>query len=136
MQTFRHSFMAVFMLLMGASNLAGGCAKFSTQRGVENLWSASDAPVFESGSTTQSDVLKALGPPSQIIALGSGSVFYYLVEKGSGKGLILIVYNDVRANVKYERAIFFFDDKGVLTEYTYSKQDPPSQESKESEDAD
>jgi hypothetical protein len=106
--------------------VAGGCANFKTERGVENRWRATDTPVFESGSTTQSDVMKALGPPSQIITLPGGSVFYYLREQGAGKGLILLIYNEVRYTAEYDRAIFFFDEKGVLTDYSYSEFSPPS----------
>ena len=105
---------------------AGGCASFSTERGVETRWRAADAPVFKAGSTTQSDVMKALGPPSQIISLGDSSVFYYLREQGAGKGLILIIYNQVRYAAEYDRAIFFFDNRGVLAEYSYSEFKAPS----------
>ncbi len=122
----RLTFITILALLIGGSSLLSGCANMHSERGVENRWRGSDAPKFTSGDTKQADVLEALGPPSQVIALGSGTVFYYLLEEGSGKGLILLVYNDVRAQVKYDRAIFFFDEQGVLTDYAYSKQDAPS----------
>lgn len=125
------SFIMASVLLTGMVILVGGCASFTTERGVENRWRAADAPVFEPGSTTESDVLRALGPPSQVISLGDRSVFYYLLEQGTGKALILLVYNDVRANVKYDRAIFFFDARGILTDYSYSKREPPPSESTE-----
>ena len=120
-----------FARVLGVMGMAGvlaatGCANFKTERGVESRWRATDTPVFESGSTTQSDVMKALGPPSQIISLPGGSVFYYLREQGAGKGLILLIYNEVRFTAEYDRAIFFFDGKGLLTDYSYSEFSPPS----------
>lgn len=113
-------------LVIACVLFAAGCAKFSTERGVEDHWRSPEVPVFNSGSTTQADILEALGPPSQIISLNSGSVFYYLREKGQGKGLILIVYNQINYSAAYDRAIFFFDDQGVLTEYSYSSDETQS----------
>lgn len=105
--------------------LSSGCAKFTTERGVENTWRSAETPVFVVGESTQSDVLGALGPPSQIISLKKGSVFYYLREQGKGKGLILLVYNQVKYEVSYDRAVFFFDDDSKLTTYSYSHEDQP-----------
>jgi hypothetical protein len=109
-------------LIMWAST---GCARFSTERGVESLWREADIPAFKAGLTTQSDIMKALGPPSQIISLNDGSVFYYLREKGAGQGVILLIYNEVRYMVDYDRAIFFFDTEGVLADYSYSESSQP-----------
>ncbi len=64
--------------------------------------------------TTQAEVLDLLGPPSQLISLRDQTVFYYLTEEMSGKGQIFIVWNQVSAESKYDRAIFFFDAGGVL----------------------
>ena len=111
----------VGMLIVALSS-AVGCAKFHTERGVESLWRAVNTPAFVNGETTQADVLDALGPPSQIISLNDGSVFYYLHEKGDGAGLILLVYNEVKYDVGYDRAVFFFNPKGVLTEHAYSQE--------------
>ncbi len=116
----------VGLLLLGAVGMLAstGCARFNTYRGVENLWRAEDLPTFTSGKTTQTDVMKALGPPSQIISLNKGSVFYYLREHGKGGALILLVYNKVKYDVSYDRSIFFFDDDAVLTDYAYSHLPP------------
>jgi hypothetical protein len=114
-----------------ALSLGSGCAKFHTERGVESRWREADTPAFVDGKTTQADVLDALGPPSQIISLNDGSVFYYLREKGDGTGLILLVYNDVRYGVGYDRAVFFFDPKGVLTEHAFSKEETKAKAPKE-----
>lgn len=58
-----------------------------------------------------------LGPPSQVIALDGESALYYLFEHSEGEGLILIVYNRMRIDTRYDRAIFFFDEHDVLTEF-------------------
>jgi hypothetical protein len=118
-------------LVVTSLALLTGCAKFHTERGVESRWRAPDTPAFVAGKTTQADVLDALGPPSQIISLNDGSVFYYLREKGDGAGLILLVYNQVKYGVGYDRAVFFFDPKGVLTEHAFSKEETEAKASKE-----
>jgi hypothetical protein len=98
----------------------GGCARFSTTQGVAARWQDADAPVFETGHTTQSDVLQALGPPSQVISLHDGTVFYYLREIGTGKALVLLVYNNVQRDISYDRAVLFFDREGILTDQAFS----------------
>lgn len=114
--------------------MSTGCAKFDTYRGVEPLWRADDLPKFTSGKSTQQDVMKALGPPSQVISLNKGSIFYYLQEHGKGGALILIIYNQVEYNVTYDRSIFFFNDDGILTEFSFSHL-PLTKEEKKNEKA-
>ena len=99
-----------------------GCARFRTSRGVEPDWRDATVPQFERGVSTSGDVMQALGPPSQIIPLNGGAVYYYLHEQGKGKAMILLAYNTSDFNVTYDRAIFFFDAAGSLTEYAYSHQ--------------
>jgi hypothetical protein len=45
------------------------------------------------GQTTESDIIKALGPPSQVVRLRDQTVFYYLMEHREGKGAILLLCN-------------------------------------------
>ena len=100
--------------------LVAGCVNSKAESGVTNAWRATDVPAFERGKTTQSDVAKALGPPSQLVELENQLVFYYLAERAQSKGIILIVYNQTNERIVYDRAIFFFDRKGVLQDYALS----------------
>ena len=102
--------------------LLQGCVSFSSVDGVDNVWREIPLESFQPGVTTQAEVLDRLGPPSQLINLDSGVVFYYLAEKGSGKGEILIVWNRREEATTYDRAIFFFDDNGVLEDAAYSQE--------------
>jgi len=102
--------------------LAAGCANFKTVQGVNSPWEGGVPQHWQKGQTTQSDVLEALGPPSQLIALHDGTVLYYLRERGKGSAQILILYNSGNMIVEYDRAIFFFNAEGVLTDYSYSKE--------------
>jgi hypothetical protein len=100
--------------------LIAGCINSKAESGVTNAWRAKDAPVFERGKTTQAEVAKALGPPSQLIELDNQLVFYYLAERAKSTGIILIVWNQTKERIVYDRAIFFFDRKGVLQDFSFS----------------
>ena len=109
-----------------------GCANRQSQMGVENMWRADPAPAFEIGATTQSEVMKTLGPPSQVIALGDQTLFYYLREQQKLQSLSVIIYSHSRERIMYDRAIFFFDDKGVLRDFALSEEAIPYRKPKPS----
>ena len=71
-------------------------------------------------------MLAALGPPSQLINLGNRTVFYYLQEQKKTRTAILILYNQTREKITYDRAIFFFDPQGRLTDFATSDEKIPS----------
>jgi outer membrane protein assembly factor BamE (lipoprotein component of BamABCDE complex) len=98
--------------------LLTGCVKFNSKRGVEVAWQEPITNQFTVGKTTRGTVMKALGPPSQVISLRDETVLYYLFEKSRGEGMILIVYNRIDIDTNYDRAIFFFNDDDVLTEFS------------------
>ncbi len=98
-----------------------GCFQLSDQQGVDNLW-REEARVegIEEGKTTQNEIIQLFGPPSQIISLDNGAIFYYLLQEKKGKGMFLLLFNFKNEKVSYDRAIFFFDKKGILTDYGFS----------------
>ena len=108
--------------------LAAGCVNRQSQMGVENLWRTDPAPTFEIGSTTQSQVMDLLGPPSQVIALGDQTLFYYLREHQKFESFSVIVYAQSREQIRYDRAIFFFDPDGVLQDFALSEESIPRPE--------
>jgi outer membrane protein assembly factor BamE (lipoprotein component of BamABCDE complex) len=108
---------AAITALLLSIGLLGGCAQFESNRGVEVNWQATVTEQLVSGQSTRRDVLEMLGPPSQVIALDGESALYYLFERSEGEGLILILYNRMHIDTRYDRAIFFFDKNDVLTEY-------------------
>ena len=104
-------------LLLAVVVLVSGCAQYENKRGVLARWQDVSGHNLVAGQTTRQDVLDALGPPSQLIALGDETVLYYLFERSEGEGLVLIVYNQFKVDTRYDRAIFFFDANDRLTEY-------------------
>ena len=102
-----------------------GCLSKRGEMGVRNYWRDSSLATFEKGRSTQSDVMRALGPPSQVIALHDQTLFYYLREQSRTKSMFLILYNQTRQQITYDRAIFFFNKDSVLTDLAYSKETFP-----------
>ena len=97
--------------------LLSGCAQYEDKRGVEVTWQPAVTGKLVKGQSTRKDVLTMLGPPSQVISLEEETVLYYLFERSKGNGLILILYNRMQIDTSYDRAIFFFDENDILTDY-------------------
>jgi hypothetical protein len=110
--------LATFLLALAVT----GCVSKQSEMGVENSWRDPSPPAFEKGRSTQSDVMRSLGPPSQVIALQEQTLFYYLREQSRSKAVYLAVYNQTRQRINYDRAIFFFNKQGTLTDFAYSKE--------------
>jgi outer membrane protein assembly factor BamE (lipoprotein component of BamABCDE complex) len=100
--------------------IVAGCVSKSSEMGVENKWRDASFPMFEKGRSTETDVMKVLGPPSQVIALHDQTLFYYLREQSKTKAFYLVIYNQTKQRITYDRAIFFFDRQRVLTDFSYS----------------
>ena len=98
--------------------LLQACAQYDNKRGVEVNWQSSVTSGLKTGESTRKDVLDLLGPPSQLISMDGESALYYLFASSQGEGLILGVYNRWDIDTRYDRAIFFFDDNEVLTEFS------------------
>ena len=99
------------------AGLLAACAHYENKRGVEVTWQESVTGHLVRGQTTRKEVLTLLGPPSQIISLQEETVLYYLFERSVGEGLILIVYNRMKIDTHYDRAVLFFDENDILTDY-------------------
>jgi len=97
--------------------LLPACVQYENKRGVDVNWQSSVTGQLVMGETTRKEILALLGPPSQLIALEDETVLYYLFEQSDGDGLVLIVYNRMKINTRYDRAVFFFDGNDVLSDY-------------------
>lgn len=114
MKQIRQSLVAIILL-----SLLSACVNYSRDSGVENLWRQPQS--FTNGTTTSQEVLTALGPPSQVLAIGNKTLYYYLNEQVTREGLILLVYNETTEISVFDRAMFIFDQQGVLVDFSYSK---------------
>jgi hypothetical protein len=94
-----------------------GCAQYQNKRGVEVTWQENVTSHLVRGQTSRKEALRLLGPPSQVISLEEETVLYYLFERSKGDGLILIVYNRMDIDTHYDRAILFFNENDILTDF-------------------
>lgn len=106
--------------------LLAACARYENQTGVDNTWREVDVTRFVTGETTRAELMDLLGPPSQLVNLSNGTVLYYLNERETAQGFVLIVFNALRQRTTFDRAIFFFDEAGVLTESALSDEVNPT----------
>lgn len=111
-------FRSPLLLLTLSAVFMGGCAQYENKRGVDVSWQDAVTRELVNGQSTRKEVLELLGPPSQVIALGDETVLYYLFERSTGNGLVLVVYNRMEVNTRYDRAIFFFDEQDVMTDFS------------------
>ena len=95
-----------------------GCVQYQSKRGVEVKWQSVITEQLSRGKSTRGEVLALLGPPSQIISLEDETVLYYLFERTKGDGYILILYNKFQVDARYDRAVFFFDENDILSDYS------------------
>ena len=107
----------LFILCFLCLPLLAGCVQFNARRGIKVAWQDEVVAKLDKGQSTRADVLSLLGPPSQVISLKDETVLYYLFEKAEGQGVILIVYNNIDIKTHYDRAIFFFDENDVLSDF-------------------
>jgi hypothetical protein len=112
------------VMLTGTLLFSGvtGCVSKRSEMGVQNNWRKASPPVFEKGRSTEGDIMRELGPPSEVIALQDQTLFYYLREQSHTKAVYLILYNQTRQEIVYDRGIFFFNKQGVLTDFAYSQE--------------
>ncbi len=104
--------------------LLSACARWQEEAGVESSWRSPTVPDWTIGQSTTDDVMRHLGPPSQVISLQDQVVFYYMKEQVEGSGYFLLVYNSSESRTHYDRAIFFFDNDSRLLRYSYSDDTP------------
>ncbi|MBW4934361.1 hypothetical protein [Marinobacter sp. F4206] len=116
---------SVSLMILALVVALQGCANWSEEAGVENTWRSESTPTWEPGTTTADDVINALGPPSQLINLRQQAVYYYMREQVTGEGYFLLLYNRSSKVTRYDRAVFFFDEDGLLQRYAYSKETLP-----------
>jgi outer membrane protein assembly factor BamE (lipoprotein component of BamABCDE complex) len=100
--------------------LCSACSSTRSERGVETRWHELQNGAFQEGQTTRKEVLVALGPPSQIVTMQHETALYYMLERTQGTGVTLVVYNFRREHSVYDRAVFFFNLDGVLTDFAYT----------------
>lgn len=98
-----------------------GCTMGYRNVGTPDKWQQIKASL-KIGVTTEANLLELLGPPSlmDVRHMKKQKVYYYWVERLKNKSIYLLVYNYWRVDIKYDRAMFVFDENGLLKYYGIS----------------
>jgi len=67
------------------------------------------------GSATATDVLAALGAPTDVVQLGLKSAWSYQFSSAKSASLFLFLVNFTNDDVRSDRVWVFFDEEGVVT---------------------
>lgn len=103
----RHLFVAVL-----AAALLSGCF-ISRERANEPLQKARIDSLVP-GKSTATDVVEALGAPTEVVQLGKRSAWRYDFTAKKTSGFTLIVITFVNTDARSDRCWLFFDDADVL----------------------
>lgn len=66
------------------------------------------------GTSTATDATAALGAPSQVVELGTGSAWLYQYAQSKRAGLFLLIVGFLNEDAQSDRIWLFFDQAGVL----------------------
>lgn len=111
----RHAWVAALLVL-------AGCSGATVQSGVANRWRSPGAR-YVAGQTSLDDVLRDLGPPSQIVPLeNGGSIYFYVLQETSTFGVNALLFKTTDIDVYYDRALFQFDGQERLVRHSISGQ--------------
>ena len=99
-----------------------GCSSASRTVGSNNKWHDVRAS-FKVGASTEADILELLGPPALIDlrSMRNKTIYYYWLEKSETSNTNLIFFYTTDEVVKYDRAMFIFNEEEVLEKYGISE---------------
>jgi hypothetical protein len=98
-----------------------GCTMGYRNVGTSHKWQTIEHQI-KIGVTTESDLLKSLGPPSlmDMRSMSGKTIYYYWMERLKNRSLYLLLYNYWDVDIKYDKAMFIFNKNGVLEYYGIS----------------
>jgi hypothetical protein len=99
--------------------LCVGCAMFAKSKEYHGF-DAKKLNDVETGMTTAGDIVSAFGAPTNIVKLSNGNAYVYERSISKGTGIWLILLSLGNYETQYDRAVFFFDHKDILTHYGLS----------------
>jgi len=107
------------IIVLSVMLLCVSCAMFGKNKehhGFDARWLDQCNP----GTTTAANVLELFGAPSNMVELSNGNAYVYerSISKGTGIWLVLVSFGNYET--QYDRVVFFFDNKDILTHYGLS----------------
>jgi hypothetical protein len=76
---------------------------------------------IKKGVTPMAEVVSAIGAPDRIVRGNDREIFHYYYYDAKSPGLLLLLLNIVRLDVKSDNLYVFFDKHGIAEEVVYGK---------------
>lgn len=76
---------------------------------------------LKKGSTTMAEVVSLVGAPDRIVRGNEREIFHYYYYDAKSPGLLLLLINLVRVDVKSDNLYVFFNKNGIVEEVVYGK---------------
>lgn len=76
---------------------------------------------IKKGSTTMSEVVALVGAPDRIVRGNDREIFHYYYYDAKSPGLLLLLVNLIRLDVKSDNLYVFFNKNGVAEEVLYGR---------------
>ena len=95
--------------------LAPGC--FISRSTVNEPLRRPEVERFVPGTTTASEVVAALGAPSEVVQLGNRTAYRYDFSVNKNAGFSIIILTFINTDLRSDRVWLFFDSKDVLTHF-------------------
>lgn len=107
------------LLLVGLSLLLQSCvvsrANFGEPIQQETL------SQIKKGVTPLTEVVSLIGAPDRIVRGNDREIFHYYYYDAKSPGLLLLLFNLIRLDVKSDNLYVFFSKNGIAEEVIYSK---------------
>ena len=76
---------------------------------------------IKKGTTTMAEVVSLIGAPDRIVRGNDRDIFHYYYYDGKSKGMLLLLLNFIRMDLKSDNLYVFFNRNGIAEEVVYGK---------------
>jgi hypothetical protein len=76
---------------------------------------------IKKGTTTMAEAVSLIGAPDRIVRGNDRDIFHYYYYDGKSKGLLLLLLNFIRMDLKSDNLYVFFNKNGIAEEVVYGK---------------
>lgn len=76
---------------------------------------------IKKGKSTMAEVVSLIGAPDRIVRGNERDIFHYYYYDGKSKGLLLLLLNFIRMDLKSDNLYVFFNRNGIAEEVVYGK---------------
>jgi len=112
-------FRLIAVLLVGLGPQLQGCVV--TRANVGEPIQAEALAQIQKGVTPMADVVSLIGAPDRIVRGNDREIFHYYYYDAKSPGLLLLLINLIRLDVKSDNLYVFFNKQGIAEDVVYGK---------------